>query len=286
MRPNDVFTAPKFDWRRHLQLHITSGWVNVSQLHPIMGLRLSALFIDLTNSGHASSAPGQGGYQIVSAVRTRAEQIYLYNKICRQQGRCSMVANPYIPRSSGPDAEGVQRHGSNHMAQRQHDAWARAWGRNPTTNPVELGYAVDIRTAVGWSVLHARATQYGLDWPMKSSNPFEPWHFEAHPDRSVHTNGWLPGPWPRRPGIHRPLFVGLKGGDVTKLQRQLGIRRDGAYGPDTRRNVHQAQRTLNRILHFKAQELEVDGVWKARDQRAFERARDRKKLKALRARIT
>jgi hypothetical protein len=283
VKPKDVFTAPKFDWSRYLQFHITHGGVNVSQLHPIMGLRLAALFISLTNDGYASLTPGRGGYQILSGVRTRAEQIYLYNKICLQEGRCSMVANPYHPRSSGPDAEGVLRHGSNHMAQRQSGLWALEWGRNPTTAPVELGYAVDITTSVGWGPLHSRAAAFGLDWPLKGS-PFEPWHFEAHPDRSTTANGWLAGPWPRRPGIHRPLFMGLKGGDVAKLQRQLGIRPDGAFGPGTRADVRTAQRTLNRILP--KTDLDIDGVWGPRDQRAFERAVARKKGKIIRERIS
>jgi len=258
-QPADVFRAPKFNWARYLQRHIVWGGVNVSGLHPILGLRLAALFVDLTNAGYASNTPGQGLFQITSGVRTREQQIALYNDICLRQGRCSMVANPYYARSSGPDAEGVQRYGSNHMAQRQDARWAKAWG----VAFVDLGYAVDFRnTGTSWSNLHNRLGRYGLDWPLKGS-PYEPWHVEAFPDQSPHPNGWVTGPWPKRPGIHRPLFGGLRGGDVGKLQRMLKLDADGVFGPSTTKAVRRAQRKLG---------TPRTGTWTAADQRAAERA--------------
>jgi len=260
--PRDVFILPKFNWARHLQRHIVWGGVNVSDLHPIMGLRLSALMIDLTNAGYASDTPGQGLFQITSGVRTREQQIALYNDICLRQGRCSMVANPYYARSSGPDAEGVLRYGSNHMAQRQDSRWARAWGRSY----VDLGYAVDFRNnGTSWSNLHNRLQKWGLDWPLKGS-PFEPWHVEAFPDRSPHPNGWVSGPWPRRPGIHRPLYTGLRGGDVHRLQRMLKLDADGVFGRGTAKAVKRTQWQLR---------TPRTGVWTATDQRAWERAKKR-----------
>lgn len=258
LRPRDVFIAAKFDWRLYLQRHLVHPGVNVRDLHPIFGLRLAAVMIDLTNSGHASDVPGQGGIQIVSAVRTRAEQIALYNDICLRQGRCSMVANPYYPRASGPDAEGVLRHGSNHMAQRQSGLWAAAWG----VPSVEVGYAVDFRTVIGWDELHERLPRYGMDWPLKGS-PFEPWHVEAHPDRSHHTHGWVKGPWPKRPGVHRPVFTGLRGGDVSRLQRMAGVTNaDGHFGPGTAKAVRRLQRRVGG---------DHTGVWTSADQRRWER---------------
>lgn len=257
--PHDVFKAPKFNSSRYLQRHLVWSGVNVSGLHPIMSLRLAALFIDLANAGYASNTPGQGLFQITSGVRTRAQQIALYNDICLRQGRCSMVANPYAPGST--DLEGVQRQGSNHMAQRQSGLWARAWG----VSHVDLGYAVDIRnTGTSWSHLHNRLAKYGLDWPLKSS-PYEPWHVEAFP-RWGHPNGWVRGPWPKRPGIHRPLFVGLRGGDVGRLQRMLKLDADGVYGPSTAKAVRRAQRRMG---------TERTGIWTAADQRAWERERRR-----------
>lgn len=284
--PRDVFKAPRFNWRRYLQLHITSSYVNVSDLHPILGLRLSALFVELTNDRLASLTPGQGYFQIMSGVRTRSEQIYLYNKICLQQNRCAYVANPYYARSSGPDAEGVLRYGSNHMAQRQAAEWARAWGRNPTTNPVEVGYAVDFRNSgASWYELHRRLPRYGLDWPLKTG-AVEVWHVEAFPDRSAYSSGWLPGPWPRRPGIHRPLYVDLRGGDVRKLQRQLGIKRDAAFGGGTAEAVRRWQRQLNaEVIKHRKNHLEVTGVWDAKTQRAYERAQKAKVADDIRRKV-
>jgi len=260
--PRDVFRAPNFQSSRYLQRHIVWGGVNVSGLHPIFRLRLSALFVDLVKVGLASDTPGQGIFQITSGVRTREQQIALYNDICLRQGRCSMVANPYLARSSGPDAEGVLRYGSNHMAQRQDARWAQAWG----VPYVDLGYAVDFRSnGAPWSELHNRLGKYGLDWPLKGS-PYEPWHVEAFPDRSPHPNGWVRGPWPKRPGIHRPLFIGLRGGDVGRLQRMVGVERDLHFGPATAKAVRRTQRRLK---------TRVTGVWTAADQRAWEKAKRR-----------
>lgn len=262
LHPRDVFSAPRFNWRLYLQRHLTHPGVNVSGLHEIMGLRLAALMIDLTRAGLASDTPGHGTYQIMSGVRTRAQQIALYNDICLRQGRCSMVANPYHARSSGPDQEGVLRYGSNHMAQRQSGLWATAVGQSV----VERGHAVDIRTTGSWSGLHDRLDRYGLDWPLRGS-PYEPWHVEAFPDRSNHRHGWVPGPWPKRPGVHRPLYVGCRGGDVSRLQRMAGERRDGSFGPGTRRAVRKLQRRIG---------MHRTGVWTLVDQRVWERSKRRR----------
>jgi peptidoglycan hydrolase-like protein with peptidoglycan-binding domain len=281
-----VFRAPKFNWRRYLQLHLVHSGVNVTDLHPILGLRLAALFVDLTNAGLASLQPGYGNFQILSGVRTRSEQIYLYNRICLQQGRCAYVANPYIARSSGPDAEGVLRYGSNHMAQRQDARWSEAWGRDHSRNPVEVGYAVDFRnTGASWSSLHSRLARFGLDWPLKYG-AVEVWHVEAFPDRSPSDLGWLPGPWPRRPGVHRPLYAGLRGGDVRRLQRQLGVDRDAVFGPGTAEAVRRWQRQLNaEIIKRQRRKLDVNGIWDARTQRVFERAQKARVADDIRRRV-
>lgn len=257
--PLEVFRLPRFNSSLYLQRHLVHPGVNVSDLHPIMRLRLAALMIDLTRSGFASDVPGQGQIQIVSGVRTQAQQIALYQDICLRQGRCSMVANPYHARSSGADAEGVLRHGSNHMAQRQSGLWAAAWGRSS----IEVGHAVDFRTTSSWEPLHSRLRRYGLDWPLRGS-PYEPWHVEAFPDRSQHRHGWVPGPWPKRPGVHRPLYVGCRGGDVGRLQVMAGIDRDGSFGPATRKAVRRLQRRVG---------TDATGVWATHDQRRWERWR-------------
>jgi hypothetical protein len=257
----DVFAAPSFAWRRYLQRHLAHPAVNVTDLHPVMGLRVAALFADLTAAGLADERPGYGVFEVSSGVRTRAQQIALYDDICLRQGRCGYVANPYVARSSGPDAEGVQRYGSNHQAQRQSNLWARALG---LAAPPELGYAVDIRNnGAPWAEMHRRLAAVGLDWPLKTG-AVEPWHVEAFPDRAP---GWLPGPWPTRPGILRPLYRGLIGGDVRRLQRQADTVADGAYGPGTVRAVRRLQRALKRPR---------TGLWVPADQRAYERDRRRR----------
>jgi hypothetical protein len=242
MTPMDVFTAPRFNWRAHLQGHLVWSGVNVSDLAPIMGLRLSALMIDLTAAGLADERPGYGLFQITSGVRSFAQQVALYNDICLRQGRCDFVANPYAARSSGPDAEGVLRRGSNHMAQLQSALYGRALGHGQA---VSIGHAVDFTNrGAPWSELHRRLPQYGLDWPLKYG-AVEPWHVEAFPDRSPSPLGWLPGPWPARPGIHRPLYLGCRGGDVARLQRRLGATNpDGIFGDDTVALVRHANRVL------------------------------------------
>lgn len=279
--PKDVFKAPKFDWARYLQLHLVHPGVRVADLHPIFGLRLASLFIELTNARLAATTPGYGLFEVTSGVRPTAEQIYLYNKICHQEDRCSMVANPYGGGAS--DSEGVRRFGSNHQPQVQNALWSAAWGRNHITNPVTLGYAVDVRNnGTSWSELHNRLVRHGLSWPLKGTpgSPYEPWHIEAFP----RSTGWVPGPWPRRPGIHRPLFVGLNGGDVGRLQRQLGLRRDGDFGLVTTQTVRHWQRQLNRAV-VKKRLLPVDGVWKPRDQRVFERAQTKGVADDIRRRV-
>ncbi len=253
----DIFDAPAFDWANYLQRHLVLPGVNVTDLHPILGIRTAGLFADLVTVGLADDRPGYGVLEITSGYRSQAAQVALYQQICLVQGRCDYVANPYTPRSSGPDGEGVQRHGSNHMGQRQADRWHELL-RLP--RPVEVGYAIDIRNnGVAWSELHRRLPAAGLDWPLKGG-PYEPWHLEAFPDSAER---WLEGPWPRRPGVLRPLYVGLVGGDVRRLQRQLGAEAlDGEFGVGTARLCRQAQRTLR---------LPVTGSWTVEDQRRFER---------------
>lgn len=270
MNPIDVFTAPRYNWRGYLQNHLVWSGVNVSDLHPIMGLRLAALMHDLTNDGLASETPGHGWLQITSGVRTQAQQIALYNDICLRQGRCSYVANPYAARSSGPDQEGVLRYGSNHMAQRQSDLWGRAVGHG---RQVWVGHAVDFRNnGVSWGELHYRLGRWGLDWPLKTG-AVEPWHVEAFPDRSPHSTGWIPGPWPTRPGVHRPLYIGCRGGDVKRLQRMLGLRQDGAYGTGTARAVRRARRMLGLARTFRR----ADPWWNVEAQVAWQRAPESKR---------
>lgn len=254
IRPSDVFRHRKFPWSDYLQRHLTSSSVIVSSLHPIMGLRVAALFVDLTNSGHASDTPGRGDIQILSGVRTRAHQTALYNEICLRQRRCSFVAHP--TRVHGVDAEGVQRQGSNHMAQRQ--PWKQGGKR------AEVGYAVDLRNNRGtdraaWAPVHDILAKYGLDWPLKGS-PLERWHIEWFP-RSA--SGPYAGPWPQRPGVHRQLVKGAIGGDVRILQRQLGASADSVFGASTERKVN---RQLDKLG------LEQSGVWGGQAQRRWERA--------------
>lgn len=254
LTPESPFTEPKFGWSDYLQRHLTSPGVVVSKLHPIMGLRVAALFIDLTQAGYASDTPGEGTVQILSGVRTKAQQEWLYNDICLRQGRCAFVANPDTVHAV--DAEGVRRRGSNHMAQRQ--SWA------DDTFGVEgyVGYAVDLRNARGsnnaaWAPVHDRLSTYGLDWPLKSG-AVERWHIEAFPRSAP---GWLPGPWPSRPGVHRPLSAGHRGGDVQILQEQLGVTADGIFGPRTDAAVRAARADMGRI---------ENGVWWEATQEAWE----------------
>ncbi len=247
LEPGDVFTRPKYPWSDYLQRHLCSPGVNVSKLHPIMGLRVAALFIDLTAAGLASDVPGQGRFQILSGVRTTAQQRSLWVDICLRQKRCAYVASPTTVHRV--DGEGVPRQGSNHQEQLQ------SWGES-------VGYAVDIRNTAGsssraWAPLHDRLATYGLDWPLKTG-AVERWHIEAFP-RSQRT--WLPGPWPQRPGVHRPLKRGHKGGDVSILQTQVGAKADGVFGRGTEAAVKRFETKLG---------LTANGTWTASNQRAYE----------------
>lgn len=259
LTPKQVMTDARFDWSSYLQRHLTSASVVVSKLHPIMGLRVAAMFIDLTHKGLASDTPGRGDFQILSGVRTKAHQIALYNDICLRQRRCAYVANPY--RVHGVDAEGVQRQGSNHQAQRQ------SWGAEAIPAGNEVGYAIDIRNNRGsndaaWKPVHDICRTYGLDWPLKSG-AVERWHFEWFPrSRSAPLGGDVA--WPKRPGIHRPLKKGHIGGDVRKLQRQLGVKVvDGVFGVGTENGVKELEKELG---------LTANGVWTAGNQRKWEKA--------------
>ncbi|MGB1224874.1 MAG: hypothetical protein ACPHCN_12120, partial [Mycobacterium sp.] len=213
------------------------------------------LFIDLTHKGLASDEPGSGRFQILSGVRTKAHQTALYNEICLRQRRCAMVANPNTVHAT--DSEGVQRQGSNHMAQLQ------PWYRNGER--AEVGYAIDVRnqaggTAAAWKPFHDLLPTYGLDWPLKGS-PLERWHIEAFPRRR---GTWIPGPFPTRPGVHRQLVRGARGGDVEALQRQIGNTPvDGVFGRGLEADVRKAEVALGRT---------ANGRWGLADQEAWEKA--------------
>ncbi len=261
-RPSSELTAakvmqePKFDWSDYLQRHLTHPGVVVSTLHPIMGLRVAALFVYLTKRGHASDSPGRGKIEILSGVRTKAQQTALYNDICLRQRRCAWVANP--TRVHGVDAEGVQRQGSNHQAQRQ------SWSVDGTR--AEVGYAVDLRNGYGkdkaaWKPVHDVLGRFGLDWPLKTG-AVERWHIEWFPrSRSAPLGGKRA--WPDRPGVHRPLKLGHMGGDVRHLQRQAGVLADGRF----MRGTEQAVKVLEESLGIKP-----NGVWTERNQDRWERA--------------
>jgi hypothetical protein len=252
LTPATPFTDPKFDWSSYLQRHLTSPGVVVSTLHPIMGLRVAALFITLTAEKLASDEPGAGIIQILSGVRTKAQQTALFSDICLRQKRCAYVANPN--NVHGPDEEGTVRQGSNHQAQRQ------TWSVNGV--PAEVGYAVDLRNQAGsddaaWKPVHDRLAKYGLDWPLKTG-AIERWHMEAFPRRV----GWLEGPWPQRPGIHRKLSVGHRGGDVELLQQQVNNEPvDGIFGRGLEADVRAAQTGFG---------LMATGTWGAGAQTAYE----------------
>lgn len=251
-------TDPHFDWSSYLQRHLTSPAVVVSKLHPIMGLRVAALFLNLTKQDLASDTPGRGTFQILSGVRTKAQQTALYNDICLRQRRCAYVANPTSMHAV--DGEGVARQGSNHQAQLQ------SWGPNAIPAGNEVGYAIDLRNNAGssteaWKPVHDRLATFGLDWPLKTG-AIERWHIEWFPRSSgVPLNGSIA--WPTRPGIHRPLKRGHIGGDVAALQRQLGILVDDRFGAGTENAVSEAEADLG---------LSVNGVWTASNQRKWEKA--------------
>lgn len=252
LTPGQVFTDPKFPWSDYLQRHLTTAGVVVSRLHPIMGLRVAALFIDLTKAGFADDTPGRGTFQILSGVRSKAHQTALWNEICGRQRRCGYVANPNTVHAV--DAEGVQRQGSNHMAQRQ--PWPAA------IQPRDVGYAIDLRNQRGsndaaWQPVHSRLATYGLDWPLKTG-AVERWHIEAFPRRNA---DWIDGPWPARPGVHRPIMRPLRGGDVKAYQQARGLKADGIAGRLTEADIRKRQTELGRP---------VTGIWVEVDQMAAE----------------
>lgn len=265
LRASDVWKG-KFDWSGYLQRHLTSPSVIVSRLHPIFGLRLAALFIYLTNHGLASDTPGEGTFQILSAVRLDAHQWSLWNSICKVANRCRMVAHP--TKVHGVDSEGTPRQGSNHQPQEQ--KWLDDEG-----DPVEVGYAVDIRntrggSAAAWAPLHKLLPRYGLDWPLKG-NPLERWHIEWFPrSRSMPIEGTVKSrAWPKRPGVHRPLRKGHRGGDVANLQDQLNsiadldinLKVDGVFGQTTANAVKATRSWLGK---------KAVGWWRESHQKALE----------------
>lgn len=231
MQNPSVALQSSFDWNGYLQQWLTNPAVVVSRLHPVFGRRLAAFFIDLDNRGIAGRR-----IKILSGVRTRAHQNQLYEADKRRNGGrpSGYVANPNT--IHGMDAEGVQRAGSNHMAQRVQ------WGE-------ELGYAVDLwnrdgSSAAAYRDIHPLLSKYGLDWPLKSG-VVERWHIEWFP-RSA--RGPLDGPvaWPEDPGVTRPIMRGMLGGDVKDLQEILGVKADGVAGPVTEAAWRKRQASLGR----------------------------------------
>lgn len=272
MTPERVMTDPKFDWSGYLQLHLTSPSVVASRFHPIFGLRLSQLFLHLVSVGLASETPGQGIFQIRSGVRSKELQIQYWNADLKAYGGrpSGGVANPYTVH--GVDSEGVQRSGSNHMAQPQDPRWG-----------VSVGYAADIYNARGaddaaWAPFHQLLPLYGLDWPLKpGKNPIvERWHIEHHSRRNARAYPGTQTCWPARPGVHRPLMRGMLGGDVTNLQRQmdrllkLNVPErdfDDVFGPQTTDWVARGCQLLRPNVTRTAATL---GVWAEADQVAYE----------------
>lgn len=277
MTPQDVMEG-KFDWNTFLQAYLWNSSVVVSKLHPIMGLRLAALFVDLESIGMARKGSG-GTFQLYSGVRTREHQKALYEDICLRQKRCAMVADYRTNR--GPDTEGVVRFGSNHQAQ----DYGPRWDNN------EFGHAVDFSNGrqtqgmtgaqlnAAWKPLHDLLPTYGLTYPLDGRNgrPLERWHVEAHP----RSTGWIDGPiaWPKRPGVHRPIYRGFYGGDAKILQAQccdlLGLTltepgqsrvpndvlHDGIIGPVGADLITRTQAALRRPQ---------TGAWVENDQIKFE----------------
>lgn len=231
MKPADALTG-RFDWSDYLQQWLTRPSVVVSKLHPIFGMRLAALFIELDMRGIAGTR-----VRIGSGVRSKKHQTQLWNAdLAKNGGRpTGYVANPRT--IHGVDGEGVQRAGSNHMPQRAQ------WGD-------DVGYAADLwnRDGTGpaaYRDIHPLLRKYGLDWPLKGPGVIERWHIEWHPRRA---GGPLSGDlaWPDRPGTVRPIMRGMLGGDVKLVQRQAGVSVDGVAGPQTEAGWRNMQKQIGR----------------------------------------
>lgn len=167
-------------WRDIPVTHASTG---VELLHPVVAARIAALCNDPRM---------QGKLRVVSAVRTQAEQIYLWD--CYQAklrtGRCpcascNTAANPY---ATSPGAYGLpSRQGSWHMAQSN--------GR---------GYACDMNHSQLPSALQAEFVRllpaYRLEQTVQSPQ-FEPWHLQPPLDENPLV--WVP-PDPRDEDVMSP----------------------------------------------------------------------------------
>lgn len=259
-KPADVLVG-KFNWSDYLQGFLHNPGVVVSKLHPLVGLRLAGLYTRLMIDGHAEPTGPRSETYILSGVRLRGPasqpgtQEWFWNRDLRRNGGrpSGGVANPH--RKHGPDPEGIQRMGSNHMTQKMPAPWN-----------VEVGYATDHRTQRGgndaaWAPVHNRLAEFGLDWPLKPGrNPIvERWHIEPGTRRT----GWIDAFWPKEPGVHRPLIQGFQGGDVKTFQAQAGAKVDGDYGPASVEACKKLQWKLGRSN---------TGVWTLDDQKAFRAA--------------
>ncbi len=280
-KPEDVMTIEGFPWSDFLQAFLTNQGVIVSKLHPIVGLRLAHLFVQLMIDGHASPDGANSETQILSAVRLKGSyddrvpgsQWWFWARDLQRLGKqpskppalqprgTGGVANPEYER--GQDSEGIMRRSSNHVAQQMPEPWG-----------ARVGYAIDLRTTRGtddaaWAPVHRRLKASGFDWPLKRgvSRIVERWHIQAQGLNMA----WYPGPWPKdQPGIHRPLMAAFKGDDVKDFQRQAvallgesGVKIDGDYGPTAERLAKALQKALGRPQ---------TGVWTKADQATLKKA--------------
>lgn len=218
------------EWPEFLRGRRTSSFVNVDQLDQVTGWRVANLLADI------EATHGPGRVLVVSAVRTYAEQRYLYDGYRAGRPGFNQAANPDANPQTAVD--GIVFKGSRHQEASN--------GR---------GHAVDLRTAIGWDVVHSRLAAFGLGLTV----PGEAWHIEARALR-----GYFVGPWPV-PGL-RTLHEGLIGGDVQALQTQLGIAADGQFGPATAAAVRAEQARLGAPIST--------GQWTLLDQAAWTAARD------------
>lgn len=220
-----------------LQERLTSPSVMVSNLHPVMQGRLVDGFLNFEK--HYPKVR----LRIMSGVRTKSQQAYLYNKYGSPR-----AADPTYSR--GRDFEGIDVRGSLHQEQ----------GR---PGERKYGWAVDFELpSVGWGPVWAAFEPKGIVFVLRnlSGSANEPWHATV---RGM--NGWFPGPFPEVPGIWRKLVMNDIGEDVKGLQKQLGdLNVDGHFGPVTRDRVLAVQAEMG---------FREDGNWGAGDQRRWEAMR-------------
>lgn len=215
--------------REYLEQFRDDGDENVADLDPTLAWRLAKAF--------EASPLLRKKLRIESAVRTEAEQRYLYDGYKAGRPGFNLAADP--DRIIAEHAGDVWK-GSYHMTQGE-----AAWG-----------HAVDVtrKGRVAWSTIHKLLTPWGL----KRTVAGEPWHYQAGTVAGDFDGPGFytynePAPRYRLLKLRRPY---TRGAFVRWVQKRVGANPDGVYGPLTKAAVLVWQRSHR----GRGERLTADGI--------------------------